>query len=89
MLRVCIQEPTNHALILGVVLLCFALEKVNAAFGERERNFHVILAKDNVFWWWEDILDNPRRTDWLIRVFYFRVRNLLSLSPMVLRREYE
>jgi hypothetical protein len=72
MLRVYIQKPTNHALILGVVLLCFALEKVNAAFGERERDFHAILTKDKAFWCWEEIPDNPRRTDWLIRVFDFR-----------------
>jgi len=70
------------------VLLRFALEKVNAAFGERKRNFHAILAKYKVFWWWEEIPDNPRRTDWLIRVFDFRVHKFPFPFSNILRREY-
>jgi hypothetical protein len=60
MLGVCIQESTDHALILCVVLLCFVLEKVNAAFSQRERNFDATLTKHKILWWWEEIPDNLR-----------------------------
>jgi len=89
MLRVCIQEPANHALILCVVLLCFALEKVNAAFSQRERYFHAILTKHKILWWWEEISDNLQRTDWLIRVLDFRAHKFLCPFSNSLLRECE
>lgn len=86
MLGVCIQESTDHALILCVVLFCFVLEKVNTAFSQRERNFHAILTKHKILWWWKEIPDNLQRTDWLIRVLDFRAhRFLCPFSNSLLR----
>ena len=89
MLRVCIQESKNHALILCVVLLCFVFEKINAASSQRERNFHAILTKHKILWWWEEIPDNLQRTDWLIRLLDFRAHKVLCPFSNSLLRESE
>jgi hypothetical protein len=49
MLCVNIQKSTNHALILRVVLLGFALEEVDASLAQCERYFHSIISKYKVF----------------------------------------
>jgi len=49
MLCVYVQKATNHALILCVVFLRFALEEVNAALAQCERYFHSVVSKYKVF----------------------------------------
>jgi hypothetical protein len=49
MLCVRIQKSTDHALILRVVLLGFALEEVDASLAQCERYFHSIVSKYKVF----------------------------------------
>jgi len=50
MLCVCVKKPTNHALVLGVVLCRFALEELDAAFAQCKSDLHTFLAKDEIFW---------------------------------------
>jgi len=45
MLCVYIQNATNHALVLRIVLLRLALEEVNASLAQCERYFHSIVPK--------------------------------------------
>jgi hypothetical protein len=58
MLCVRVQKSTDHALILRVVLLRFALEEVDASLAQCERYLHSIVSKYKVFRWREEIRDN-------------------------------
>lgn len=72
MFRVGIEKTTNHALVLGVVLFRFALEELDAALAQGERDFHAFFTKDEVFGSRKKIRDHPWLTHRLIRVSYFR-----------------
>ena len=76
MLCVCIQKATNHALILRIVFLSFALEEVDASFAQGERYFYPILSEDEIFWWWEEIWDHHGLPHRFICVLCFRAHKL-------------
>ena len=44
-LRIAVEQPTDHLLILSAVPLRLPLEEVDAAFGERDRNLYPLLSK--------------------------------------------
>ncbi len=58
MLCVCIQQVTNHALILRIVFLSFTLEEVDASLAQGESNFHSILSECEVLWSRQKIRNN-------------------------------
>jgi len=39
-INISIKKPTNHALILGMMLRSFSLEKLDTFFAQRQSNFH-------------------------------------------------
>jgi hypothetical protein len=45
--RIRIEKPTNHALVLRVVLARLALEELNAAFAQRQGHLDAFLSKDD------------------------------------------
>jgi hypothetical protein len=40
-----VKKPTNHALVLGVMLCGFGLKKLNTLFAQSQRNFDTFLTK--------------------------------------------
>ena len=47
--RIAVQQPADHPLVLCAVLCGFALEKFDAAPGERDRHFHPFLSESELF----------------------------------------
>jgi hypothetical protein len=44
-LRIAVKESPDHALVLRSMLLCLALEEIDAVFGERNRDFDTFLSE--------------------------------------------
>ena len=44
-----IEQPPNHALVLRVVFLCLALEELDAALAQRDRDLDSFVSKNQVF----------------------------------------
>ncbi len=42
---VTVEQAPDHPLILGTILLLLALEEVDASFGERYRDLHLVFPK--------------------------------------------
>ena len=89
MLCVCIQQATNHALILRVVFLSFTLEELDASLAQGECYFHSILSEDEIFWWWEEIRNYHGLPHRFIRVLYFRAHKLPCPFSSIRLREFE
>ena len=89
MLRICIEQATNHALILRIVFLRLTFEKVDASLAQGERYFHSILSKDEVSRRREEVWNNHGLAHWFIRVFYFRAHKLPYPFSSIRLREFE
>lgn len=48
MLRIGIKKPTDHPLILGVVLTRFILEEINAPFAQGDGYFDALISEHKV-----------------------------------------
>jgi len=68
MLRIGIKQPPDHALILGVVLLRFAFEKLHAALAQRDRDLDSFIPENQVLRVWQEIRDDLWVSDGLVRV---------------------
>jgi len=87
MFRVGIEKTTNHALVLGVVFFRFALEELDAALAQGERDLHAFFAKDEVFGSRKKIRDHPGLAHGLIRIFDFRAHKCVYLFSSSQRQE--
>lgn len=74
-----VQQSPDHFLILGVILLCFILEKVNAHFAEGDRDLNCLIFQDEFLRRRKKVTHNLHLAHRLISVFYFPFH--ISLSP--------
>lgn len=70
-LGVGIEKTPDHALILGVVLLCLGLEELDAAFAQGKRNFDSIIPKDQILRTRKKVGNNLKLSERLVCVFDF------------------
>jgi len=56
--RVGVKQPTDHPLILRIVLPRFVLEERNATLAQRNSDFHSFVPKDKVFGAREKVSDD-------------------------------
>jgi hypothetical protein len=54
MLRIGIQPPPDHALILRVVLLRLALEELHAALAQRDRDLDSFIPENQILRVWQN-----------------------------------
>jgi hypothetical protein len=80
--RICVEKSTNHALILRIVPCGFALEKPHAALAQRQRNFHPLLAKDQIFRGWQEVRQNLRVSHGSSVYLILALIDSLPLSPI-------
>src|SRR5437762_3679133 len=64
-----IKQPSDHALILRVVLARLVLEKVNAALTQRDGDFYAFLTKYKILRLREEIRNDLQVPEGLVRVF--------------------
>jgi hypothetical protein len=59
MLRIGVEEASDHPLILCVVLPRFAFEEVNTAFAQCDGDLDAFIAEDEIFRWRQKVTDDP------------------------------
>ena len=57
-LRVTVEEPADHTLVLRAVLPRLALEEVHAALRKRNRDFYSLLPERKLLGRWQEIIDD-------------------------------
>jgi len=87
-LRVGIEKPPDHSLILSVVLERLPLEEVNAAFAQGERHLDSVIPKYQVLGKRKKIGNNFNLSEGLVCVFDFRAHRLAFLFANNLPRKY-
>ena len=80
MLGICVEQPSNHALILRVVFLCLGLEKVNATLAQCDSDLDPIVLKYKVFRSRKDVSYDPGVSEWFVRVLDFRAHRFVYPS---------
>ena len=76
MVRIGVEEPPNHSLILRVVLPRLTLEEFDAALAQRDGDLDALISKDEVFRWREEVTNDLQSSERLISVSNFRAHRL-------------
>jgi len=85
-LRIRIQKAADHALVLGVVALCFALKKLHTALAKCNRDLYPFFPEDKVFRVGKEIRDDLKPSEGFVAVLDFRAHKLAYLSANSLRQ---
>jgi hypothetical protein len=54
-INISVKKPTNHALVLCVMLRGFGLEKLDAFFAQSQRDLHALLTKSQLARRWKKV----------------------------------
>ena len=77
--RVDIQQPTDHLLVLSMMLFRLLFEKLNAFLTQGNRHFYRIFLKHEFLWGGQEIGHNLYGVDWFVSVFDFRAHKSVYL----------
>lgn len=80
MLGIGIEQPPDHALVLGVMFAGFSLEVLDASLAQRNGHFDSFVPKDEFFWPRQEIRNDSKVSEKFVRVFYFLVHRFACLS---------
>ena len=86
MLGICIEQPSNHALVLRVVLLCLGFEEVDATLAQCDGDFNPIVPKHQILRPRQEVSDDLGVSEEFARVLYFRAHKFVCLSANSLHR---
>ena len=86
MLRIGIEEPTDHALILRTMLFSFALEELDATLRQGERNFDTLFIQNQVLRFRQKVRNDLQLSQGLVRVLDFRAHKFAFLCANNRRR---
>ena len=81
-LRVGIKQAPDHALVLRIVLLRFALEEFDAALTQRNRDLDPFVPKNEVLGSRQKIRDDLEVSEGFIRVPNFLAHRFASFAPV-------
>ena len=89
MLRVSVQEPPDHALILRVVPSRFGLEEIHAAFAQRDGDLDPLVPEDEILRAREKVRNDPWVSERFVRVPDFLAHIFACLSASSRRQKSE
>src|SRR6266496_537292 len=89
MLRVSVQEPPDHALILRVVPSRFGLEEIHAAFAQRDGDLDPLVPEDEILRAREKVRNDPWVSERFVRVPDFLAHIFACLSASTRRQKFE
>jgi len=70
--RITVEQAANHPLVLRTVFFSFTLEKLDAAFRERDSHLHAFLANCQLFGRRQKVRNNPKFSQGFVGVLDFR-----------------
>ena len=68
MVGIRIEQAPNHALILRTMLLCLALEELDAAFAQGDRDLDSLIPEDKIFRGRKEVRNDLWVAEWFVRV---------------------
>lgn len=89
MFRVSIKKAPDHALVLSVVFPRLALEKLNAAFAQRDGHLHSFIPEDEVFRTRKEVRNDLEVSEGFVRVRDFLAHKFACLSASSRLRKSE
>lgn len=89
MFGVCIEQPSNHALILGVIFMCLGFEKIDATLAKCNGDLDPFLLKRKILRPRQEISDDLGVSEHFVRVLYFRVHKFVCLFSSNQHRIFE
>src|SRR5882724_12792075 len=89
MLRVSVQEPPDHALILRVVPSRFGLEEIHTAFAQRDGDLDPLVPEDQILGAGKKVRNDPWVSERFVRVSDFPDHKSACLSASSRRRRSE
>ena len=72
MFGISVEQPSDHALILGVMLLGLGLEELDAALAQSKRYFDALIPKNQIFRARKEIGNDFKFSERFVCVFDFR-----------------
>ncbi len=85
-LRICVEQTSNHPLILRVVPLGFVLKEFDTTLAKRERYLYPVITKGQVLGTRQKVGYDFNFSEGLVGVFYFRVHRVAFLFAKNLRQ---
>ena len=86
MLGIGVEQPPNHSLILGVVLLRLDLEKIDATLAQRNGDLDPFVLKNKILRAGKKVSDDLGVSEVFVRVFYFRAHKFVCPFANILRQ---
>jgi hypothetical protein len=83
-----IEQPSDHPLILRVVLQCLTLEEVDTAFAQGKRYLDSVIPEDEILRERKKIGNNLKVSEWLVCVLDFPAHRFAFLCANNLPRKY-
>lgn len=83
---ICVEQLSDHPLVLRLVLGCVRLEKLDASLAQGDGYLDTFIAKRKLAGWGEKIGYNPILSHRFIRVLCFRAHKSTFLYASILPR---
>ena len=58
-LGICVEQPSNHSLVLRMVLARFGLEEIDAALAQSDRDLDALVAKGKILGRRKEVRNDP------------------------------
>lgn len=79
MLRIRVEQPPDHALILSIMLPGLTLEKLDASLAQRNGNFDSFISIDEFLWTRKEVRNDLEVSERFVCVFDFPAHIFASL----------
>ncbi len=80
MLHIGIEQPPDHALVLGVMFPSLALEELDASLAQRDGNLGAFVPKDEFLGPRKEVRNDPEVSEWFVCVLDFLSHIFACLS---------
>ncbi len=87
MLCIGVEQPPDHALVLGVMFPGLALEKVDASFAQRDGNLDAFIAKDEILRPRKEVRNDLEVSERFVGVLLAHIFACLSASSRLQKSE--
>jgi len=88
-LRIGIEQPPDHALVLGVMFPCLTLEELDASLTQRNGDLHALVPENEVLGSRQEVRNDLQVSEGLVRVSDFLAHRFPFLSASSRPRKSE
>ena len=82
MLRIGIEQPPDHALVLGVMLPRLTFEELDTSLAQRNGDLHAFVPKNQFLWPWKKVRNDREVSERFVGVFDFPAHRFACRSAL-------